>query len=277
LMVYFFDDWGLGWQYQMAAMLIPTLIYGFMFFRQKFPKTERVLAGISTKDMYKACLTPLFLFMAFCMLLTAGTEFATNQWVAELLANVGVHAILLLVWISGIMAVGRSVAGPIVHRFSPSGVLWGSAILAFVGILLMSKSSGLWSFGAAAIFALGITYFWPTMLGFISENIPKSGALGLAVFGGLGFLAGAIVQPAVGTIFDAQIATAIPEGYTLEVLQSAAEGTKEAGLLALAELTAGKITLGKSAVLPAVLILAFGFLFFTRKKREVQKLDFNID
>ena len=277
LMVYFLDDISLGWRYHMAFMLIPTIVYGFMFLSQKFPKTERVLAGISTKEMYKACLTPLFLFMAFCMLLTAGTEFSTNQWVAELLANVGVHSILLLVWISGIMAVGRSVAGPIVHRLSPSGVLWVSSILAFIGILLLSISSGYMSFAAAAVFALGITYFWPTMLGYVSENIPKSGALGLAVFGGLGFLAGGIAMPIMGNIYDVQTALAIPEGYSLEALQSAAEGTTEAGLLATAKLIAGKITLGKSAVLPTVLIVAFGFLFFTRKRRKVEKLDISLD
>ncbi len=277
LMVYFLDDISLGWRYHMAFMLIPTIVYGFMFLSQKFPKTERVLAGISTKEMYKACLTPLFLFMAFCMLLTAGTEFSTNQWVAELLANVGVHSILLLVWISVIMAVGRSVAGPIVHRLSPSGVLWVSSILAFIGILLLSISSGYMSFAAAAVFALGITYFWPTMLGYVSENIPKSGALGLAVFGGLGFLAGGIAMPIMGNIYDVQTALAIPEGYSLEALQSAAEGTTEAGLLATAKLIAGKITLGKSAVLPTVLIVAFGFLFFTRKRRKVEKLDISLD
>ena len=58
----------------MAAMLIPTLLYGILFLRVAFPQTERVTAGFSYNDMLKAVGSPLFLFMAACMLLTAATE-----------------------------------------------------------------------------------------------------------------------------------------------------------------------------------------------------------
>jgi len=202
LMVFVLEWLGLGWRWQMGAMLIPTVLYGIMFMRLRFPETERVSAGFSYKDMLKAVVSPLFLFMAACMIMTAATELGSNQWMTALLEDVmkseGIHSILLLVWISGIMAIGRSVAGPIVHRLSPSGVLLGSAIFSGIGLLLLSYASGYWSFGAAAVFAVGITYFWPTMLGFVNENIPKSGALGLAIMGGIGFLGGAIAQPLLG-------------------------------------------------------------------------------
>jgi fucose permease len=277
LMVYILNIIGYGWRIQMAVMLLPTIIYGIMFLSQKFPKTERVLAGVSTKDMYKACITPLFIFMACCMILTAMTELGTNQWIAALLENVGVPAILLLVWVSGIMAFGRSIAGPIVHKLSPSGVLLSSAIFAGIGLVLLSYSSGYWSFAAAAVFAIGITYFWPTMLGFVSENVPKSGALGLAIMGGIGFLGGAIAQPALGFIFDAQTILALPEGHTLEALREAVEGSAEAGILADAQLIGGKNALRYVAFLPVILTIAFGFLFFTRKKRSVEKLEFDIE
>jgi MFS family permease len=206
LMVFGLKALGYGWRLQMAAMLIPTLAYGLMFLKAKLPQTERVTAGYTYKDMLKACVSPLFLFMAACMLLTAATELGSNQWMTALLENVmeqeGINSILLLVWISGIMALGRSVAGPIVHKLSPSGVLLGSAIFSGIGLFLLSISGGLWSFGAAAVFAIGITYFWPTMLGFVNENIPKSGALGLAIMGGIGFFGGGIAQPLIGKIYD---------------------------------------------------------------------------
>ena len=209
LMVFLLEAIGMGWRIQMAAMLIPTLLYGILFFNQKFPETERVTAGFSYKDMLKACVSPLFLFMAGCMIMTAATELGSNQWMTALLEDVmkteGLHSILLLVWISGIMAVGRSVAGPIVHRLSPSGVLLGSANFSGIGLLMLSYLSGYWSFLAAAVFAVGITYFWPTMLGFVNENIPKSGALGLAIMGGIGFLGGAIAQPVLGRIYDLKV------------------------------------------------------------------------
>jgi len=210
LMVFALEALGYGWRLQMAAMLIPTLLYGILFLNQKFPQTERVTAGFSYKDMLKACVSPLFLFMAACMIMTAATELGSNQWMTALLEDVmkkeGLNAILLLVWISGIMAAGRSIAGPIVHRLSPSGVLLGSAIFSGIGLLLLSYLSGYWSFLAAAVFAVGITYFWPTMLGFVNENIPQSGALGLAIMGGIGFLGGAIAQPVLGRIYDLKVA-----------------------------------------------------------------------
>lgn len=246
LLVFALEALGYGWRTQMAAMLIPTLAYGLLFLRVKFPQTERVTAGFSYKDMLKACVSPLFLFMAACMLLTAATELGSNQWMTALLENVmeaeGLNSILLLVWISGIMAVGRSVAGPIVHKLSPSGVLLGSAIFSGLGLFLLSFSSGYWSFGAAAVFAIGITYFWPTMLGFVNENIPKSGALGLAIMGGIGFLGGAIAQPLLGKIYDIKFASI---GDSL---------------------AAGSATLRTVIVLTAVLTVAFIYLYLRQRR-----------
>ncbi|MEN8201642.1 MAG: MFS transporter [Bacteroidota bacterium] len=248
LMVFGLEALGYGWRLQMAAMLIPTLAYGLMFLRVRLPQTERVSSGFTYKDMLKACVSPLFLFMACCMLLTAATELGSNQWMTALLENVmvkeGLNSILLLVWISGIMALGRSVAGPIVHRLSPSGVLLASAIFAGLGLFLLSISDGYWSFGAAAVFAIGITYFWPTMLGFVNENIPKSGALGLAIMGGIGFFGGGIAQPLIGRIYDIKF----------EVLGDS--------------LAAGSKTLQFVIILTAVLTLAFTYLYISQRKKK---------
>lgn len=248
LMVFTLEALGYGWRIQMAAMLIPTILYGILFLNQKFPETERVTAGFSYKDMLKACVSPLFLFMAACMIMTAATELGSNQWMTALLEDVmkkeGLHAILLLVWISGIMAVGRSFAGPIIHRLSPSGVLLGSAVFSGIGLLLLSYMSGYWSFVAAAVFAVGITYFWPTMLGFVNENIPKSGALGLAIMGGIGFLGGAIAQPVLGKIYDLKVA----------YLQD--------------NLAAGSATLRSVIVLTVILTAAFIFLNIHQRRKK---------
>jgi MFS family permease len=175
------------------------------------------------------------------------------------------------------MAVGRQAAGPIVHRLSPSGVLLFSAVLAGIGLILLSYSQGYWSFAAAAVFALGITYFWPTMLGFVSENVPKSGALGLAIMGGIGFLGGAIAQPVLGGIFDFQTSLALPGEYTLEALREASEGTAEWDILARAKLIGGKNALRYVSILPGILTIAFGYLYLTRHRRRTEKLDFNLE
>jgi MFS family permease len=269
LVVYLFNNIGLSnWRYAMGIMLLPTFIYGFMFLNRKFPQTERVVAGFSYKDMLKACVSPLFLFMAFCMILTAATELGTNQWIAALLANVSDNPILLLVWISGIMALARQFGGTLVHNVRSTLILLTSAILAFVGLIWMGYANGaVQIFASAGIFALGIAFFWPTMLGFVSENIPESGALGLAIMGGIGFLGGAIAQPVLGAIFDAQTAAAVPAGQVVEVLKSAVEGTQEAAAWAAAQLSGGAHTLRYVAIVPAFLIICFAFLHF-RKKRQ---------
>jgi hypothetical protein len=121
-------------------------------------------------------------------------------------------------------------------------------------------------FASAGIFALGVAFFWPSMLGFVSENIPQSGALGLAIMGGIGFLGGAIAQPLLGKIFDAQTLAAIPSGQTIEALKAAAKGTQEAALLAAAQLTGGEITLRFVAFVPAVLIVFFIILHIWKRK-----------
>ncbi len=267
LTVFLFNKIGLAdWRYAMGIMLIPTLAYGYMFLNKQFPQTERVVSGYTYKDMLKACVSPLFIFMALSMILTAGTELGTNQWIAALLANVSSNPILLLVWISGIMALARQFGGTLIHNMKSTVVLLTSAILAFIGCIMMGYTSGSLVFVSAGIFALGVAFFWPSMLGFVSENIPQSGALGLAIMGGIGFLGGAIAQPVLGAIFDAQTVAAVPAGQTLEILKTAAAGTNEAVIWASAQLTGGEHTLRFVAFVPAVLIVSFIFLHIWKRK-----------
>jgi len=267
LAVFLFNKIGLAdWRYAMGIMLLPTFAYGYMFLNKQFPQTERVVSGFTYKDMMKACYSPLFIFMALSMILTAGTELGTNQWIAALLANVSSNPILLLVWISGIMALARQFGGTLIHNMKSTVVLLTSSVLAFIGCILMGYTSGTMVFASAGIFALGVAFFWPSMLGFVSENIPQSGALGLAIMGGIGFLGGAIAQPVLGAIFDAQTIAAIPAGQTIEALKAAAAGTQEAAIWATAQLTGGEHTLRYVAFVPAVLIISFTILHFWKRK-----------
>ena len=73
--------------------------------------------------MFAACLAPGFILMVVCMLMTASTELGSGQWIPNILSHAGVSGILVLVWINGLMAVGRSFAGPFVHKLSPIGML----------------------------------------------------------------------------------------------------------------------------------------------------------
>lgn len=272
LAVYLFNNMGLtDWRYAMAIMLLPTFVYGFMFLNKQFPVTERVASGFTYSQMLKACVSPLFLFMAFSMILTAGTELGTNQWISALLENVSRNPILLLVWISGIMALARQFGGSLIHNMKSTVVLLVSSVLAFAGCLAMGYTSGAMVFASAGIFALGVAFFWPSMLGFVSENIPQSGALGLAIMGGIGFFGGAMAQIALGAIFETQTLAALPTGQVAEVIRTAATGTPEAATWASAELSGGELTLRIVSVIPAVLIVLFSLLHLWKRKHVVTR------
>jgi MFS family permease len=196
----------MNWQVRMAFILVPTLAYGFLFLGQEFPATERVQQGVSTGGMYRAVLRPLFFVIVFCMILTASTELATNQWISYILSNTAGMAaggILVLVWINGLMAIGRWFAGPMVHRLSAVGLLIASATLSAAGLVGLSlASSPATAIAAATVFAIGICYFWPTMLGVTSERFPDGGSLALAIVGGMGTLAAAIFTWILGGMYD---------------------------------------------------------------------------
>ena len=74
-------------------------------------------------------------------------------------------------------------------------------------------------FFTAAIWAAGIAYFWPTMLAYVSERNPKSGALGLGMMGAMGMMAAAFVTPYMGTLSDQFGHDTIPVADARSVLE----------------------------------------------------------
>jgi hypothetical protein len=94
------------------------------------------------------------------------------------------------------------------------------------------------------------------MHGHVAENYPKTGALGLAIMGGAGMLSVSFVLPIIGGWYDAGIAARTPAG-------SAPTGDALAAIQAAAGLEA----LGKVALLPALLSVAFIAIAVTRKKK----------
>lgn len=245
---------GMGWQMQIAIMLIPTLIYGYLVFSQKFPESENIESN--TSENIKALANPLFIFIFLCMSLTAVSEFIPQQWIEKVLGGSGASPMLILAMVTGIMALGRFFAGPIVHKLNPIGVLWMSAIVTTIAIYLMSIVDGSMIYVAAVIFALGVCYFWPTMIGFISEYTPKTGALGMSLVGGMGMLATSIWNPIIGSMLDSEKEIAMASGLADNV----------------ADIVAGKSILGFMVYFPLALIVLFGILFIMRKKIEEKRI-----
>jgi MFS family permease len=253
-------------------MIIPTLIYGFLFSKLKFPVTERVASGVSTGEMYRALLNPLFIIMIILMFGTAITELFTGQWIDVLLRNVSNNAILLLSVTTGVMVLGRAFAGPVVHKFSPSGVLLMSSILATLGLYMLGNSTGNMLFLGAIVFGMGVCYFWPTMLGFVSENLPKTGAVGLNFMGGAGMFAVSIYMIFMGGYYDRLLSNKLPAGAEMSQYATAAPGTEMANALDDAKRAAGPEIINATLTIPIILIVAFAILFFYMRGRKKPSL-----
>ncbi|MCK0191523.1 MFS transporter [Arenibacter sp. F20364] len=247
----FMTDAGLSWETQIWVIMIPTLIYAYLYFGQSWPKAK-IEAAATLSGNLKAMVSPLFIFMIVCMSLTAISEFGPQQWVGLILAKSGAEPMIILALVTGLMAVARYFGGEVVHKFDQTGVLLGSAVLATIGIYLFSTQTGTMAYVAAIFFALGIAYFWPNMIGFIADKIPKSGALGMSIIGAVGMFSSSIFQPIIGGWIDADKAEAAAAGFTGDEL----------------ELVSGQATLGTMVAFPAILIVLFTILWFWVKKRK---------
>src|ERR1700712_3983570 len=241
-------------QVEIGLMLIPTLIYGYLFSSLKFPVTQRVADGISTGEMYKALVNPLFFFMIICMFGTAITELFTNQWTDVLFITVTNNAILILTFVASIQVLGRAFASPIVHRLAPQGGLLISAVLSALGIYLLIHLPGAAIFGAAIIFGLGVAFFWPCMIGFVAENMPRTGAVGLNLMGGAGMFGTSIYMMFMGGYYDRIMAQKLPAGASLDAYRSAAGGTDMAKAFDTARSAAGPEVLNTTLIIPVALI-----------------------
>lgn len=252
----FMTDLNFSWEAQMWLIMVPTVVYAFLFFGKAFPK-PKVEGATSLAENFKAMISPLYIFLFVCMALTAITEFGPNQWVTIILSSSGAEPMIILALTTGLMAVGRYFAGPVVGKLGQTGVLLISAILAAIGIYMFSTVTGPMAYVAAVIFAIGICYFWPVMVGAVAQKVPLSSALGMSVIGGVGMFSTAIFQPVIGSWID----------NSRE--ENAAEGLSGTAL----ELAAGQDTLEKMVMFPVILIVLFTILFFwqrnSRKGKEI--------
>jgi MFS family permease len=193
-----------GWQVKLGVVILPALVFGAMIVGQAFPPTERVAAGVSTSEMVGEMFRPMFLLWFVLMWMTAATELGPDQWMPSVMGQVaGIQGILFLVYTAGMMFVLRFFGGALAHRFSPMGLLTLCSILSALGLYALSNATTpALAFGAATIFGVGKTYFWPTMLGVTSERFPRGGPLLMAIVGGAGMLSVSLILPLMGKWYD---------------------------------------------------------------------------
>jgi len=282
------------WELQMGLFLIPTLLYGALMMGQRFPVSEAKAAGVTFGTMLKEFVQPVLLVLFGLHALIGYVELGVDGWITNLMTAIAnLNGILVLLYTSCLMFGLRFCAGPIAHRISPLGLLLGCSILACVGLLALGNAStGLSVIVAATIYGVGKTFFWPTMLGVVSERFPRGGALTMGTTAGIGMLsAGLLGTPGIGYIQDyyaskqlaqeapaiyARFAAGTKHAFLFFPQTTGLDGTKVGDLLAkpeaqlteteqiarpvvnAARIHGGRMSLKWTAVLPA--ILAFGYL-----------------
>ena len=249
---------------------------------------------------------PLMFVLILIMAPLATTEIGTDGWISGIMAGiVDFHAGWILVYTSVIMMVLRFFAGPIVHSMGPVKLLIASSVLAIAGLIALSGVSGVaMIFGAATLYALGKTFFWPTMLGIVSEQTPKGGALTLNSVSGIGMLAVGVLgfpyigalqeKKAVSEVAGVEAAAAVPgllengqittsaleekqiyygtikyQTWKADALDKLLEGQSDDAVTAItkAKDRSGQKALADMAIFPAIMLIAYIliFLYFRSK------------
>jgi len=152
----------------------------------------------------------LFVLLLLAMVPLATMELGTDSWITDLMTpemkKMGFQGGWVLVFTAVIMTVLRMYSGTVVKFLSPLALLSISALVSAVGLQLLSVSSGIYILLAAVLYAFGKTYLWGTMLGVVSEQFPKGGALALNITSAVGQLGVGIIGAVfLGFIQDSNI------------------------------------------------------------------------
>lgn len=191
------------WEIQMMLFMIPVVIYGVMCLGQLFPKSEASTHGVSYGEMLKEFVQPVLILLLIIHAMVGYVELGTDSWIGNITGNILASpqkGLMLFIYTSALMFTLRFFAGPIVHRISPLGLLFVCSIFAAVGLTMLgAATTGIMLVVAATVYGIGKTFFWPTMLGVVSERFPKGGAITIGAIGGVGMLsAGLLGGPGLG-------------------------------------------------------------------------------
>ncbi len=169
--------------------------------------------GVSVRSLGQ----PIYFALLLIMLPLATTELGVDSWIGELMGPemrlIGLNAGWVLIYTSLIMTVLRCFAGPLVHKLSPLGLLACCSALAALGLLFLSKAAGFTILLAATLYGVGKSFFWPTMLGLVSERFPRGGAVTLNCIGGVGMLGLSVGMVFLGNVQDKHTATTLATQY----------------------------------------------------------------
>jgi MFS family permease len=237
----------------------------------------------------------LLLFVLFVThALVGAVELGTDGWIQNITGNILTPAQgkILFVFTSLLMFALRFCADFIERnlKVSPIGLLFICSVLAVIGLRMVS---GIETFAGAMIalgvYAVGKTFFWPTMLAVVGDRFPRTGAVAMSLMGGIGMMsAGLLGGPGLGYAKDRftaehlmETAPAVYEQYKavtpsrflfldevhgldgteLSQAQTAAVKTPEQQIAAQASIVGDRETLKADAYIPAAMALVYLLLF----------------
>jgi MFS family permease len=193
------------WEIKLGVFLVPVLLYGLLMFNRPFPHSEAKSSGVSMGTAIATLVSPILLFLFVLHALVGYVELGTDSWIGNITERVlkdESKALYAFIWTNALMFTLRFFAGPIVERINPVGLLFASALMGTAGLYMLGQpfTNDIWPWMlAVTVYGLGKTFYWPTMLGVISERFPKGGALALGISGGIGMIsAGLLGGPGIG-------------------------------------------------------------------------------
>jgi MFS family permease len=196
-----------SWQLELSLIVVPAVVYLTMALAQDYPPTERVQSNVTTREMWREAMRPLFIVFCIANGLGAAAELGPDQWFPKVMGDLipNLQGVLFLVYTAGLMFLIRTFGGGF-SQSKPLGTMIGCALLTFTGLYWLGSlhpgDSAVVAFVAATVFGIGKTFFSPTMLGIASEQLPRGGALLMSIMGGCGMLATAVALPLMGARID---------------------------------------------------------------------------
>jgi len=191
----------LPWQWVLASFSVVVVAYGIMVLPEKFPETVGESSG-NFATVFSCFISIPFLVLIVLHALVGYMELGVDSWMTKLMENLLPNSILILVYTSLLMFILRFFAGPIVHKVNPIGLLFGSSIIACLGLLWLGSpiQSVFMIFVAATFYSFGKAFLWPTMLGVAGERYPQSGSVAMGALGAAGMICvGQVAGPRIGT------------------------------------------------------------------------------
>ncbi|MFP3179333.1 MAG: MFS transporter [Paraburkholderia sp.] len=256
--------YALGWKLQLCIVFFPAFVALILVSRLKYPLSERVIHGVSFREMFRHTLSrPLFYLCLCAMFLTAATELVPSNWIDLTLTKVvGIQGFWLVAFIYTVHLVVKSFAGVLNKHLGSAGLLMLASLFALAGLLMLSHAStpatGLF---AALVFGIGTAVMWPTTMAATSERFPGGGSFAIGTMASAGMLSTYVMMPVFGRMFDAAKIDAAGGAAAFKALAVGTPAFDKTMVVAAATI------FGDGSAMPMITLVFFALLWLYDSRR----------